>query len=865
MELIERAEFLTSLQTKFETVAKTEGHCILLTGESGIGKTSLVKAFCNEIKDDFEIYQGTCDALFTPRPLAPLYDIALQIGNGLRINAGDTADRTGIFASFFHEFSNHEKAFVIVFEDIHWADEATLDFIKFLARRITRLKCFFILTYRDNEIPLHHPLRNVLGQLPSGSFTRIQLNPLSKEAVHKMAKEKGYNGEDVYSIAGGNPFYVTEILASYSHGIPESIKDSVLSVYNGTEERTKQIWDLLSVIPVGLELKYLEKFEPQYAPAIEACLEAQIILVKEGSIFFKHELYRRAVETFLSPLKRISLNKKILDLLREDFEQNGDIERIIHHAKNANEHEFVVQYSPLAARQAAIVGAHTEAAKLYLSAIEFYQGKDKDLLLQFYEGYAYECYLTNQNKEAIIYSSKSLELWKEKNNVVKIGVCLRFLSRLWWLDGVVKKAESYALQAIESFNDQPSSPAKAMALSNMSQLKMLLDQPTESITWGEQAIAIAKELGDEESLAHALNNVGSVYMNMPASGQKGIELLQQSLEIALRRSFHEHAARAYSNMGSNALKMKNYAFAKKILDEGIKYCEERDLDSSRAVKLSLRSLLNLETGCWNEAYLIADDLLKNENHLTSFIIVLLTVKGTILMRRGDPDAYSFLLEAATKAFESTELQRIVPILVALLEYEWLTGKPVIKTTDLDRCKAKIDQSMYTIEKNEFVFWLQKTRNQGLVLADVYEGYDVSSEQKAQHASALWKKAGCPYTQALTLFEGNEDDKRNAIKIVHELGADAVYEKMKLEMRNSGIKSIPRGIRKSTQSNPAFLTGRELDVLQLLKEGMQNKEIAAGLFISAKTVDNHISSILYKREVNSRTKAVNEALRQEIIN
>ena len=98
----------------------------------------------------------------------------------------------------------------------------------------------------------------------------------------------------------------------------------------------------------------------------------------------------------------------------------------------------------------------------------------------------------------------------------------------------------------------------------------------------------------------------------------------------------------------------------------------------------------------------------------------------------------------------------------------------------------------------------------------------------------------PYEQALTLFDGDEDDKRKAISMVHDLGADAVYEKLKQEMRNSGIKSIPRGVRKTTRSNPSQLTDRELDVLRLLKEGMQNKEIASRLFISVKTVNQYIS-------------------------
>ncbi len=859
MELIERAGPLAVLQTKFENVAEGEGHCILLSGEAGIGKTSLIKAFCSERKNDCRIYQGTCDALFTPRPLAPLYDIAWQMQSDLLQNGSNVTDRAGLFARFLRELNDQKGTSIIIFEDIHWADEATLDFIKFLARRITQVHCLFILTYRNEEVHSGHALRNVLGQLSPDSFTRLQLVPLSKEAVERLAEERGYSGENVYSISGGNPFYVNEILASYSPGIPDNIKDSVLSVYHRQDEKTQRVWEILSVLPTGFEVKYLERMEPLYADAIKYCLDSKILIIEEGYISFKHELYRRTIEASLSPLVRVSLNKKILDLFLEYFEQADETERIIHHAKNANEHELVVQYVPVAAKKAACLGAHIEASKLYYSAIEYYQGSNKDLLIEFYEPYAYECYLTRKVKEAIIYQTKSLNIWKEKNATEKIGNSLRFLSRLWWFEGNRNKAESYASQAIEVLNDQSSSRVKAMSFSNMSQLKMLSGEFEDCLCWGEKAIAIAEELADDEILSHALNNVGSVQMEIPSSRQKGIKILQQSLELALKNSFHEHAARAHINLASSSIKMKDYVFAKQALEEGISYAEKRDLDSWTPYMLSLKARLCLETGLWDEACSIASNLVKNEDQASVVKIGALAVLAKIKMRRGDTDVLSLMMEAKAKAFEAMELQRIIPALVSLLEYEWISGVNLIEKADLDQTISMVQQMGNVCENSEFAFWLLKARKQQVKLREFYEGYRMPNKTMALKAAVLWENLGCPYEQALALFEGNTIDKQKAITIIHALGADAIYKKMKLEMRSSGIRNIPRGKRKTTRSNPAHLTERELDVLQLLKAGLQNKEIADRLFISAKTVDHHISSILFKLDVNSRAKAVHEAI------
>jgi DNA-binding CsgD family transcriptional regulator len=864
MELVERAEFLDKLQLQFQNIsAAGEGHCMFISGEAGIGKTSLIKKFCSDLKKRCNIYQGTCDALFIPRPMAPLYDILLQLGNIVPENNIDNASRSDFFIKLFHELSNQKETCIVIFEDIHWADEATLDFIKFLARRITQLSCLFILTYRDNEIGEEHHLRNILGQLNPDSFTRMQLLPLSKEAVDKMAEEKGRNADNVYSISGGNPFYVNEILASYSPGVPDNIKDAVLSVYNRQEKGTKNAWELFSIIPEGLEINRFAKIKSSWDEPLDHCFALKIIVIKGDKIHFKHELYRRTIEGSLSPLKRVELNKKLLDLLLNSFEKEGEIERIIQYAKNSNQNNLVVKYAPLAARQAACLRSHVEASKLFFTAIEYADRSDADQLVKLYEAYAYECYLTNQVKEAIIYQVKALEIWQRKQKIEQAGNNMRLLSRLWWVEANRNEAEKYGKQAIEILQTQPVSKAKAMAFANMSALKMYADEIDECIELGTLAIEMAKEINDAEIVCYALNNIGFAKWKAEPLKKEGIELLMDSLDIALKNSFHEHAARAYTILIIGYLRFKEYDLAMQFLHDGLRYSEERDLDSWTKFLLSVKCGLMLETGNWNEAGSISQKLLCREE--TAVIrIGAMTTAAIIKMRRSEAASLDMMQQIKSIAFETREHHRIVPAMIICLEYEWLTGNQIITEKELEATLVLVRNVKNKILNSEFAYWLCKVRTQIAGIEELYEPYQFLKEGKITEAAEFWEKIGCPFEKALALSEGNETDKKNALSIFQQLGAVAVYEKLKNEMWAAGIRKIPRGIRESTRTNPAQLTNRELDVLQLLQKAAQNKEIAGKLFISSKTVDHHISNILFKLDVSSRAKAVTEAARLGIL-
>jgi len=864
MELIEREDFFSILQSGFDETSTGKGHCFFIMGEAGVGKTSLVNKFIERIDSQCFSYIGVCDSLFTPRPLAPVIDLAIQLKAGRSNGIESTISRPDMFSGFVEELTRKTKPVVLIFEDVHWADQASLDFIKFLARRIKRTRCMFILTCRNTEYAGLHLSNNILSELPPDTFTRLTLPSLSLEAVQKMAQEKGYDGENLYSLTGGNPFFVTEILASYSKGIPENVKDAVLSVFNKHEGKTRNLWQLLSVAPDGFHVHQLATIDPEWDGAIEQCMDAGILVLKKNKLHFKHELYRRIVEESLSPFRRIKLNKTILTLFLSSFETNGEIEKIVHHAKNANENALVTRYAPLAAKQSSMVGSHLEASKLYLTAIQYTINQNEESLVNLYEAYAYESYLTNQIKEAIIYQRKALDNWKTKQEIENIGNNLWFLSRLWRFEGNTKEAEKYALEAISVLKTQPSSRAKGMAFSNMSQLKMYVPDKVECVAWGEKAIEIAKEINDPAILCHALNNMGTVLWDKNEDSEKGKEYLFTSLSIAIKHGLDEHVARAQSNIVFKFILFKDYTSAQKHLDESINYCEERDLNSSKSFKYYLRARILFETGKWEKAETIIEGVLKYIFQPGIIKIGVLTLLAKIKVRRGDQDCVPLLRSIKSMAFLTKEYHQVLPVTIACLEYEWLTSIRLISDEEMNDILNQIQKNWTDPLHSEFVYWYHKTKNITLRTEKLYLPYQYQLEGNIHDAAIFWDNLPCPFEKAMVLSEGKEEEKKQALLLLQQLGAVAFGEKLKRMMRAAGIKKIPRGVRVSTRNNPAQLTNREIEVLHLIQQGAQNKEIATILFISPKTVDHHISSLLFKLDATSRAKAVTEAIRMKIL-
>ena len=226
MELLERTSFLQTLSQYAGEARQGDGRLVLVSGESGIGKTALLEAFQQELPGVRWLW-GAGDGLLTPRPLGPLFDISAQAGGELARLCAGGASRDQLFAAMLAELDSPAMT-VAVIEDAHWADEATLDLLSFLGRRMSRTKALLLVTYRDDELGDRHPLRIVLGDLATQRATRrMGLPPLSGEAVRALVGQRALDPAELHRVTGGNPFYVCEIVEAGWPAIPATVRDVV--------------------------------------------------------------------------------------------------------------------------------------------------------------------------------------------------------------------------------------------------------------------------------------------------------------------------------------------------------------------------------------------------------------------------------------------------------------------------------------------------------------------------------------------------------------------------------------------------------------------------------------------------------------
>jgi DNA-binding CsgD family transcriptional regulator/tetratricopeptide (TPR) repeat protein len=849
MELLEREEFLANLAAWFSGVADRGGCIALVRGEAGVGKTVLLQEFSKR-QQKMRILWGACDALFTPRPLGPLHDIARQPQGALLAAINSRTNREEIFSAVLDELEQAES--LVVFEDMHWADEASLDLLKYLGRRIHRTHSMLAVTYRDDEVGPRHPLRFVIGDLPRAHTHQMLLLPLSETAVTQLAVQAGRPSKGLYRVTGGNPLFVSEVLAAVSDAVPTTVRDAVLARAVRLSPPAREIAELVCVVPGKTEPWLLEQAGRLDEAGIESCLSIGMVRDEQGALAFRHELARRALEDSLSRARQQFLHSRVLSILalRSDI----SAARLAHHADGARHAEEVLRYAPIAAEQAAAVGAHREAASHYQTALRYAENLSAEKRAHLQEHLSYECHLTGQNERAIEMRCSALEFWRASGQRAKEGNSLRWLSTLNWYAGRRAEAYQFAGDAIKTLESLPPGPELAMAYCNRADLDMEGHEADSAMNWARQAIALAESWGNSSILSEALNTLGTV--RLIGGDLSGWADLQRSLQLALSGGIPELVAGGYTNLGAMAVSGRRYEQASRYLTEGLAYCEEYDLDSWWPYLVAYRARLRFEQGQWSGASDDLESVLRHPRTTAVSRIPALRILGHLRIRRGDPDASAPLEEARLLAGPNPELQRFGMLAVVRAEAAWLAGNLDGVVREAQPAYESVCRRRDPRMKGELAAWLWRAGALKHVPTDIAEPYAQEISGDWLGAARSWKALGCPYEHGSMLgWYGAQTEQIEALAIFDHLGAATAAVTLRKQMRARGVRSIPRGARVSTRHHPLGLTRREAETLALMSDGLRNSIIAKQLFVSTKTVDHHVSAILAKLEVASRVEAI----------
>ena len=363
--LLERQVELQLLEAAVDRAAGGRGSTVLVLGEAGIGKTSLLRAFLGDLSPSVRVLTGACEDLLTPRPLSPLREAVRSVPGPLADALAAPPDDPGeVFAAAAQELGRDPGPTVLVVEDAHWADGATLDALRYLGRRMHELPAVLVASYREDDLDLDHPLRSVLGGLASAEALRLHLDRLTPAAVAELAGQQGVDAGELFRLTGGNPFFVSELLAFSGPAVPPTVVDAVLARFASLGPESQAVVRQLSVVPSGLGIAALRVLVDDLEPVGEA-ERAGVLELRGTLVSFRHELARRAVEGSLTSIERIELNRVMLQLLVDADGSGADPFRMLHHAVGAGDDAAVVEHGTSAARQATRVGAHRQAAVAY--------------------------------------------------------------------------------------------------------------------------------------------------------------------------------------------------------------------------------------------------------------------------------------------------------------------------------------------------------------------------------------------------------------------------------------------------------------------------------------------------------------------
>ena len=395
---------------------------------------------------------------------------------------------------------------MLVVEDAHWADEATLDVLRYIGRRVDDLPAVLVVTYRDDEVDRDHPLQRVLGGLSGDAVQRLRLHRLSRAAVADLAGGTALTTAALYRLTGGNPFFVSEAVAAPGQEVPRTVVDAVLARVHQLDTPTRTALEALAVVPSGVELS-LARLLLDDLTVIAAAEQLGMLEVRADAVAFRHELARRAVEGALPRTVRLQLNARVLAALLSV--ERPDLSRVVHHAVEAGDDEAVVAHGPHAAREASRAGAHRQAVDVYEQVLARRRLLPAARCATLLDAYTWSLHNMHSTRQAVEAATDAVRLWEELGDDGNVALALVTLARQQWVTDQPVAARESAERAVRLVEAEGDTERHAVARLNLGAVLVLTDHEDEGLPVLAAALQVADRAGTLEAAALCHNYIGS--------------------------------------------------------------------------------------------------------------------------------------------------------------------------------------------------------------------------------------------------------------------------------------------------------------------------------------------------------------------
>lgn len=840
--LLERDHIFEELDRFAAEAAGGRGRISFIVGEAGIGKTTVLRAFAARVGERLRPLWAACEDWSNAEALTLLRDLSVLDQQALA-QARDIGSRLDLFHQALARLTDVPT--ILFVEDLHWADDGSIDFIRYLGRRIADKPLLVVASSRNEDQSARARLTRAANDIPPATRHRSDLDRLSAPAVGALAAARGLLGSAIHDATGGNPLYVTEMLAS-GGARSRSIDDLIVGRADQLAERARVLLDYCSIIPRRVAFEQIEHTGAD-EDALQACLDSGLLLAEQDGLVFRHEITRRAVEDALSPLRRRQLHAAELNRLEQ---AGASAARRLHHAISAHDIPRVRDAAPQAAMQASALGAHREAARAWSAILEEESASDDPRQCAHY---AFELHVTGEIAAAIKWQGRALAIFESMDDRMHRGDGLRFLSRLHYLNGHRNLAEQAGHQAVALLDEFSGTAELALAYANLAHLAMLAEDAEEAVRWSEKAIPIADALARDDILATIFNNYGTAIQYRDP--ERAFSLLERSIALGLATGAQEHVARAYTNKCWMLMSARRHSEALVAQQQGIAFCIEHDLDTWRDYIAGGNALTLMDLGRYGDAEEWASPVLADQHNSHLIRNPAARAMAQFHIRRGSPAADALIEELNSHMENGREGPRFTSLALIVAERCWTNGGEIGSALSLlGEAAALAQDNGSPWDRAALWYWSQALGQNSPPPSDMPEPYALSAAGDMTAAANAFEALAMPFEQALMLAKGNTSQIARGLALLDRIGAPATADRSRTELKLASGRIGSRGPRASTLDNRFGLTKREIDVLKALDKGWTNKEIGERLFVSAKTVDHHVSAILGKLDARTRGEA-----------